>query len=319
MTAPTEIVFLDRDTLPAQVVVRAPRHPHRFTAYGSTTPEQVAERIAAADIVISNKVYVSREAMRRARRLRLIAVSATGTNNVDLVAAKELGIVVCNVRNYATHAVPEHTFALILTLRRNLIAYRESIAAGRWADAGTFCYFDYPIRDLAGATLGVIGYGALGRAVANLGHAFGMEVLIAARKGAPARAPYTAFAEVLRRSDVLTLHVPLTPETHNLISTPEFALMARKPILINTARGGIVDEAALVQALDSGQIAGAGFDVASVEPAPNDHPLVRLARRPNFILTPHVAWASDKATQALADQVIDNIEAFLDGNPRNVV
>lgn len=314
------IVFLDRATLPSHVVLRNPRHPHRWVVHEASSAAQVAERIADADIVVSNKVHIAREAMQGASRLKLIAISATGTNNVDLDAARERGVVVCNVRDYATHAVPEHTFALILALRRNLLAYRQSITTGRWEQAGTFCYFDFPIRDLAGSTLGVIGYGALGRAVAAIGKAFGMHVLIAGRKqSATVQLPYTPFEEVLKRSDILTLHVPLTPDTRHLISTTEFAQMQRKPLLINTARGGIVDEVALVKALDSGQIAGAGFDVASVEPAPLDHPLVRLLDRPNFILTPHVAWASDQATQSLADKVIENIDAFLGGTPRNVV
>ena len=318
-TAP-RIVFLDRDTLPSQIVVRAPTRPHEFVSYGITQPSEVNARVADADIVITNKAQVTRAAMQGAKRLKLIAVAATGTNNVDLVAARELGILVCNIRDYALHTVPEHTIALILALRRNLLAYRQSVAAGRWAESGKFCYFDFPIRDLAGSTLGVIGYGALGRAVAALGKAFGMHVLIAGRKQAvEVQAPYTPFAEVLQQSDVITLHVPLGPDTRNLISTAEFALMRRKPLLINTARGGLVDERALVDALDAEQIAGAGFDVATAEPAPNDHLLVRLLDRPNFILTPHIAWASDEATQALADQLIDNIDAFMSGTPRNVV
>ncbi|MET0986890.1 MAG: D-2-hydroxyacid dehydrogenase [Steroidobacteraceae bacterium] len=317
---PARIVFLDRDTLPAHVVVRPPKHPHRLTSYESTRPEEVISRIADADIVVTNKVQLTGEAIRSAPRLKLIAIAATGTNNVDLAVAQELGILASNVRNYATHAVPEHTFALILALRRNVLAYRQSVTKGRWEQAGTFCYFDFPMRDLAGDTLGIIGYGALGRAVAQIGKAFGMHVLVAGRKDASStQDPYTPFEEVLKRSDVISLHAPLTPGTRHLISSPEFALMRRKPLLINTSRGGLVDEMALIAALDSEQIAGAGFDVATVEPAPLDHPLVGLLERPNFILTPHVAWASEQATQALADQLIDNIDAFLGGTPRNIV
>lgn len=320
MSSVSRIVFIDRDTLPPHIVVRAPKLPHELVSYGMTAADELHGRIADADIVITNKAPVMRDAMRGAPRLKLIAVAATGTNNVDLAAARELGIAVCNIRDYATHAVPEHTFALILALRRNLVAYRQSVAAGRWAESGKFCYFDFPLRDLAGSTLGVIGYGALGRAVAELGKAFGMRVMIAGRKhAATAKPPYTSLTDVLQQADVITLHVPLTADTRNLISTAEFALMRRKPVLINTARGGIVDEAALIHALDAGQIAGAGFDVASQEPAPDDHPLVKLLDRPNFILTPHVAWASDQATQTLADQLIDNIDAFMSGTPRNVV
>ncbi|HKQ82517.1 MAG TPA: D-2-hydroxyacid dehydrogenase [Steroidobacteraceae bacterium] len=317
---PAQIVFLDRGTLPSHVVVRPPKHPHRLISYEATGPDEVIPRIADADVVVANKVHLTGEAIRSAPRLKLIAIAATGTNNVDLAAAQERGILVCNVRDYARHAVPEHTFALILALRRNLLAYRQSVIAGRWEQAGTFCYFDFPLRDLAGDTLGIIGYGALGRAVAGIGKAFGMHVLIAGRKGAASTPDtYTPFDEVLRRSDVISLHAPLTPDTRHLISASEFALMRRKPLLVNTSRGGLVDEEALIAALDSGQIAGAGFDVATIEPAPLHHPLVRLLDRPNFMLTPHVAWASEQATQALADQLIDNIDAFLGGTPRNVV
>ena len=216
--------------------------------------------------------------------------------------------------------MPEHTFALLLALRRSILPYRQSVARGRWREAAQFCYFDYPIRDLAGSTLGVIGDGVLGKSVAKLGEAFGMRVLFSDYKGTTGMGPlYTPFQEVLRVSDVITLHTPLMPSTRNLIGPAEFAAMERRPLLINTARGGLVDEAALVEALRSGQIAGAGFDVVTIEPPPDDHPLVELLELPNFIVTPHVAWASQEAIQGLADQLIDNVEAFWAGTPRNVV
>jgi glycerate dehydrogenase len=288
---PIRIVFLDRATLPPHVVVRPPVTPHQLVTHEKTSTAEVAERIADAEVVITNKVQITREAMQAAPRLKLIAICATGTNNVDLAAAQALGIAVCNVRNYAKHAVPEHTFALMLALRRNLQSYRQSVADGRWQQAGTFCYFDYPIRDLAGDTLGVIGYGALGRAVAHIATAFGMRVLVAGRKHqAVTQPPYTPFEEVLKRSDVISLHTPLTPETRHFIGAREFALMERKPLLINTARGGLVDETALIEALESGRISGAGFDVASVEPAPDDLPLLRELRRPNFMALPVLVW-----------------------------
>jgi len=247
-------------------------------------------------------------------------VAATGTNVIDLNACAERGIVVSNIRNYAAHSVPEHTFALIFALRRSLLAYRDSVRAGRWDACGQFCYFDYPIRDLANATLGVIGNGTLGRAVAALGAALGMRVLIAARKESSDVAPgLTAFDAVMRESDVITLHCPLLPETRNLIDQREFALMTRKPLLINTARGGLVNEYAVGPALIEGRIAGAGFDVATSEPLTQDHPFRALLNRPDFLLTPHIGWASDEAVQALANQLIDNINAFALGTPRNVV
>jgi glycerate dehydrogenase len=215
--------------------------------------------------------------------------------------------------------VPEHAFALIFALRRNLFAYHDSVRQGRWQTATQFCFFDHPIGDLAGSTIGIIGGGALGQAVGDLACALRMNVLFAGRKGVAPGEGRVPFDAMLRLSDVITLHVPLTQQTRGMIGTAEFALMERRPILINTARGGLVDEVALGEALESGRIAGAGFDVASREPPAADHPLMALTGHPNFILTPHVAWASREASQALADQTIDNIEAFWGGVPRNIV
>ena len=317
---PARVVFLDRDTISPETVLRELSFSHELEVFDRTTAEQVAVRITDADIVITNKAPVRGAALEGAKRLRLVAVAATGTDVVDVKAANARGVTVSNIRNYAVNTVPEHTFALLLALRRSVVAYRESVARGRWREAAQFCYFDYPIRDLAGSTLGVVGDGALGKAVAKLGEAFGMKVLFSDYKGTTGMGPlYTPFADVLRLSDVITLHTPLMPSTRNLIGAPEFAAMARKPLLINTARGGLVDEAALAVALRTGQIAGAGFDVVTTEPPPDDHPLVQLLELPNFILTPHVAWASQEAIQGLADQLIDNVEAFWAGSPRNVV
>lgn len=314
------IVFLDRATVPDDIVIRRPGFPHTWTDHDRTAPADVVARCRDATIVVTNKVPIRAEAIAALPDLEMIAVSATGTDIVDLVAAAERGIVVSNVRDYAATSVPEHTFALILALRRSLVAYRQSVIDGAWQRAGQFCFFDHPIRDLAGATLGVVGAGSIGAAVARIGSALGMTVLLAEHKGARRVRPgYTAFGEVLAECDVLTLHCPLTPQTRGLIGAAEFAAMARCPLLINTARGGLVDEGALAAALDGGKIAGAGFDVASAEPPPPDHPLMRLAARPNVILTPHVAWASHEAITALCGQLIDNIEAFAAGRPRNQV
>jgi glycerate dehydrogenase len=318
--SPARIVMLDRDTLSPSTVLRPPTFPHELISFARTHPDQVPERIAEADIVITNKVPVRKESLDGARRLRLVAVAATGTDVIDVAACTARCISVCNIRNYAAHTVPEHTFALMLALRRSIMAYHQSVHRGRWQEAGQFCYFDYPIRDLAHATLGVIGDGVLGRAVADIARAFGMKVLFASYKGTSGMGPlYTPFEDVLRESDVLTLHSPLLPSTRNMISRPEFAMMARRPLLINTARGGLVDEEALVEALTSGQIAGAAFDVLTSEPPPANHPFLRLLDRPDFILTPHIAWASQEAIQGLADQLVDNIDAFWNGRPRNVV
>jgi len=317
---PARIVFLDRGTLPAEIKLRSPTFAHELVTYDETLLAQVAGRIAEAHIVITNKVPVRGDAIASAPRLRMIAVAATGYDNVDLEACAAGGVAVSNVRNYALDTVPEHTFALIFSLRRSIVAYRNSVAAGDWQRSGRFCYFDYPINDLAGATLGIIGDGALGQSVAVIGRSLGMRVLFASYKGVAGMGPlYTPFEEVLRISDIITLHCPLLPATRSMIAAPEFARMERKPLIINTARGGLVDESDLAEALTQGKIGGAGFDVVTQEPPPADHPFMRLLDRPDFILTPHVAWASREAIQGLADQLTENIELFWHGSPRNLV
>jgi glycerate dehydrogenase len=314
------IIFLDRETLPDEIILKSFAFPNDLTVYQRTLPGEVAGRIAEADIVITNKVPISGQALQSAPRVKLIAVAATGTDIIDIEACRKRGIVVSNIRNYAINTVPEHTFALILTLRRSILSYRDSVLKGRWQEAGQFCFFDHPIRDLAGSTLGVIGDGVLGKAVADLGKAFGMRVLFSDYKGTTGMGPlYTPFEQVLRQSDVITLHTPLIPTTRNMIGAAEFAVMERRPLLINTARGGLVDEDALAEALREGRLAGAGFDVATIEPPPKDHVLMRLLEMPNFILTPHVAWASREAIQSLADQLVDNVDTFVAGKPKNIV
>ncbi|PAS93042.1 MAG: glycerate dehydrogenase, partial [Candidatus Dactylopiibacterium carminicum] len=289
------IVFFDRDTIAPQIQLRAPGFEHELITHARTAPEQVIERLQGASIAITNKVVLNAELLEQLPALKLIAVSATGTDCVDKAACARLGIAVTNIRGYAVNTVPEHVFALILALRRNLIAYRQDVLAGRWQAAGQFCFFDHPIRDLAGARLGIVGAGVLGQKVAALARAFGMDTVFAEHKGAVAvREGYLAWDEVIATSDILTLHCPLTPATRGLIAMPEFRAMRRRPLIINTGRGGLVDEAALAQALEEGLISGAGFDVATQEPAPAGHPLLAIAGRPDVILTPHVAWASDE-------------------------
>ena len=259
-------------------------------------------------------------ALEKLPELRLVAVAATGTDCVDKTYCQQHGIAVANIRGYAINTVPEHTFALILALRRNVLAYRSDVLAGAWQKSGQFCFFNHSIRDLAGARLGIIGEGVLGQRVADIGRAFGMVPLFAAHKGVSGLGPlYTPWPQVLASSDIITLHCPLTAQTKGMIAMPEFRAMKQAPLLINAARGGLVDEVALVEALDAGLIAGAGFDVASDEPPQLDSPLMRAASRPNVILTPHVAWASDEAQQALADQLMENIENFVAGRPTNLV
>ncbi|WP_019561767.1 MULTISPECIES: NAD(P)-dependent oxidoreductase [Caldimonas] len=314
------IVFLDRATLAAQVRLRRPGFEHVWIEHERTSADQVVQRLQGATMAITNKVPITEDALAQLPQLRLVAVAATGTDCVDLAACARHGVKVCNIRGYAVHTVPEHTLALMLALRRRLLAYRESVLAGRWWDSGQFCFHDHPIADLAGATLGIVGRGELGRRVGELAQAFGMQVLWAGRKGvARVEPPYTPWNEVLQRCDVLSLHCPLTPETRGLLGEAEFHAMRRRPLIINTARGALIDEAALARALDQGLIGGAALDVARVEPPPPDHPLLRLAQRPEVLLTPHVAWASLQAQQRLADQLTEVLEAFAAGRPMNEV
>ena len=314
------IVFLERQSVAADF--RVPRFAHEWIDHASSLPGQVEERLQGATIAIDNKLPLTAELIARLPDLQMIAVAATGTNMIDLDACRARGIVVSNIQGYAGHTVPEHVLALLLALSRNLVAYRQSVQAGRWQQSAQFCCLDHPIRDLHDATLGIIGSGSLGNGVARLAEAFGMRVLRAERKGAAMVRPgHTAFAEVLRVADAISLHCPLLAETRGLIGAAELQAMKPTALLINTARGGLVDEAALIRALREGWIAGAGFDVVTAEPPPVDHPMLapELLAQPNFILTPHVAWASRPAMKILADQLIDNLEAFVAGRPQHRV
>jgi glycerate dehydrogenase len=303
------IVFLERDTLRARL--REPAFEHTWRDYGSTRPEEVEARLAGATVAVVNKVPLRAEVLERLPALRLIAVAATGTDNIDLDFCRERGIEVRNVRGYARETLPEHVLMMALALSRDLVGHREDVRAGLWQRAGQFCLHTREIRDLHGAAFGLVGYGTLGRGVERLALAFGMEVLISERKGATRlREGRTPFEEVLRESDVLSLHVPLNEETRGTVGRGELSLMKRSAVLINCARGGVVDEAALASALREGRIAGAGVDVLSTEPPGDDNPLLDPAV-PNLIVTPHVAWAGLRAQQILADRLVDNIEEFV--------
>ncbi|MBK8335894.1 MAG: D-2-hydroxyacid dehydrogenase [Sterolibacteriaceae bacterium] len=311
------IVFLDRSTL--QASVRRPAFEHTWQEYATTAAAQTVERLQDATIAISNKVPVRADALAQLPKLRMIAVAATGYDLIDVPACRERGIAVANIRNYARHTVPEHTFALILALRRSLLEYRLDVERGRWQEVDQFCFFDHPIRDLYGSTIGIFGEGVIGQGTAAIARAFGMRVLFAAHPLAGAGGgEFTPVEHLLAESDIVTLHCPLTAENRHMIGPDELSKMKRSAILINTARGGLVDEQALATALKQGLIAGAGFDVLSKEPPKGGNPLLEL-RLPNFILTPHVAWASDGAMQFLADQLIDNIELFVRGTPQHLV
>ena len=311
------VVFLDRASLKAKL--RGFAFPAAYTEYPKTAIDEIVPRLAGADVAIINKVPMRADTLRQLPQLKMIAVAATGYDVVDIAYCKQHGIAVANIRNYAVHTVPEHAFAMILALRRNLLAYRQDVEAGVWNKSEQFCFLTHDIGDLYGETLGIIGEGAIGQATAAIGRAFGMRVLFADH--APPKmegVSFTPHDTVLAESDVISLHCPLTPATRNLIDIGAFRKMKRNALLINTARGGLVDEAALVQALDEGLIAGAGFDVLTVEPPKDGNPLLDV-RRPNFILTPHVAWASDGAMQFLADQLIDNVAAWVAGKPQHLV
>lgn len=312
-----KIVFLQRDTLNASV--RRPAFVHDWAEHADTRPDELVGRLAGASIAISNKLAMPRGVLEQLPGLKLIAISATGANHIDLACCRERGITVCNVRGYSRHTLPEHTMMLLLALSRSLPGYMRDVAAGKWQQADKFFLDGAPISDLNGATLGIIGRGTAGDAVARLAGAFGMKVLFAEhRRAAGVREGYVAFETVLKTADAVTLHCPLTAETEKLLGARELALMKPGALLINTARGGLIDEAALVEALRSGHLGGAGLDVLSEEPPVRGNPLLDLDA-PNLIITPHTAWASTEAQQLLADQLIDVIEAWAHGMPRNIV
>lgn len=315
-----KIVFLDRATLAPQIQLRRPAFEHQWVEHERTASDEVLARLDGATVVITNKAPITAATLERLPALRLVAVAATGTDCVDKAACQSRGVAVTNIRGYAANTVPEHTFALILALRRSVVAYRESVLAGRWQESGQFCFFDHPIRDLAGARLGIIGEGVLGQRVAEIARAFGMLPMFAAHKGSGGMGPlYTPWQQMLETSDVITLHSPLTPQTRGMLAMPEFEAMKRSPLIVNTARGGLVNEADLVRALEAGLVSGVGFDVLDGEPPSPGNPLMQLASRPNVIITPHVAWASREAQQTLADQLMDNVEHFFGGQPKNLV
>lgn len=284
--------------------------------HNATNPKQIAEHIQKATVVVSNKVALDRQIIHQADDLKLICIAATGTNNVDLDAARERGVVVTNVTGYATPSVVQHVFGLILALTTRLAEHQHAISDGAWQRSEQFCLLDFPFRELSGKTLGIIGYGELGQAVARVAEAFGMQILLAQRPGGaplPGRLPLDT---LLTQADILSLHCPLTEQTHNLIGSRELALMKPDALLINTARGGIVDEEALADALGNGRLGGAGVDVLTREPPTEGNPLL-AGDIPNLIVTPHIAWASRESRQRLINELTSNIHGFFHGEQRN--
>ena len=314
---PLQIVVLDRDTL-----VNRPFEfdfPHTLSSYGTTEAHETLARIRGADIVITNKVVISAQAFAENPQLKLVAVTATGVNNVDVEAAKQNGTAVCNIRAYGNESVAEHAFMMMITLMRNLPAYQRDVAAGLWENSPFFCHLGAPMRDLNGKTLAIFGRGNIGKTLAAYAQAFKMNVVFAEHKHAQSvRDGYVSFDEAIRSADVVSLNCPLTPQTANMIGEAELQQMKPGAILINCGRGGLVDEAALVAALKYGQIGGAGFDVLTQEPPRDGNPLLK-ARLPNLIVTPHIAWASQEAANRLFDILLDNINHFVAGNPQNLV
>jgi glycerate dehydrogenase len=286
--------------------------------HGLVNDGELHEVLSRADVVVSNKVVLTDDHLSRAENLKLVCIAATGTNNVDLAAAARNNITVCNVEGYATSSVVQHVFTLLLALTTRFNEYTSAVNRGDWSKSKFFCLLDYPIRELAGKTIGIVGYGHLGKAVANIAEAFGMKVLLAKRNIEDERPGRVALHDLLPQVDVLSLHCPLTEKTRGIIGVDELALMKNDAVLINTARGGLVDEDALLDAMETQQIGGAGLDVLEKEPPPDGYPLLK-ADLPNLVITPHTAWASRESRQRLLDEIALNIEAFKAGQIRNRV
>ena len=314
---PLKIVALDRDTLPKREF--ALNFEHELISYGFTAPEDTLARIQGADIIITNKVVITAEAIAQNPQLKLIAVTATGVNNVDTAAAKQAGVAVCNIRAYGNESVAEHAFMLMIALMRNLPAYQRDVTEGLWQQSPFFCHFGAPMRDLNGKTLAIFGRGGIGQTLAGYARAFNMNVIFGEHKHADTvREGYVAFDEAIHGADVVSLHCPLTEQTADMIAAAEFKQMKNNAVLINCGRGGLVNETDLIDALQQGQIGGAGFDVLTTEPPRQGHPLLD-ANLPNLIITPHMPWASTEAVNRLFDILLDNINGFVAGKPQNLV
>ena len=313
------VVFLDQASLDQGDLDMQPLHDAAatLTLYPATAAEQVAERIGDHQVVISNKVRIDEQAMQACPQLQLILVSATGTNNVDLDAARKRGITVCNCQAYGTPSVAQHALMLMLVLITRFESYRRAVRDGAWQRSSQFCLLDYPIGELSGRTLGILGYGELGQEVGRLASAFGMNILVGSLPGRehPDR---PSLAELLPQVDVLSLHCPLTEQTRHLIGAEQLALMKPGSLLINAGRGGLVDEQALVDSLRSGHLGGAGFDVLTTEPPVNGNPLLDDSV-PNLVVTPHSAWGSREARQRIVGQLVGSLVDEAQREQRRIV
>lgn len=318
LTGPLQIVHLDKASMGDDITLSRPDCEHHWTSYQTTSADEAPDRLRTADIAILNKVPVSEALLEQAPQLKMIAISATGYNHIDLDACQKRNIAVCNVRGYAATTVAEHSFAMILSLSRSVKAYDRDVRQGAWQKSDSFCLFTQPVWDLRSATLGLIGSGDIGSEVERLAQAFGMRVLRSDRKGVTTPRPgYVRFDTILTECDVISLHCPLTPQTRGILGAEEFAAMTRTPLIINTSRGGLIDEHALLAALDRGQISGAGCDVLETEPPKQGNILLDRLSHPHLIVTPHTGWASTQARQTLWAQLISHIDAFAVGTPQN--
>lgn len=314
-----KVVYLDRESLPARITIPEPSSPHVWHNVARTDADQIIAHCADATVVVTNKVPIGAAVLEACPSIGHIAVTATGYNIIDLDACAEHGVSVSNIPSYAATTVAEHVMACTLSLRRQVIQYRQRVIDGAWQKSDTFCLFDKPINMLAGATLGIIGLGEIGRATAQMAAALGMNVVYTSRQSYEVDfAQRVPLDELLQRSDVVSVHCALNDDTHNLLDAPEINQMPDHAILINTARGGIVNEAAAASAIKNAMLGGLAFDVLVQEP-PQHSSLLEIADRSNVIITPHIAWASDEAMQTLANIVSANVDAYLRGTPQNLV
>lgn len=309
------IVNLEAHTVHKNIQFSKPSFEHHWTDCYNTTPDEIIEKAIDADIIIVNKLKITEEIISSLPKLKLINIMATGTNNIDIEACKRHGIALTNLQKYGTASVAEHAISLMMLLSRNLISYRDRVNDLSWSKSNSFCLMNYPIQELSGKNLTIIGKGAIGEKLANIAeHGFGMHVIFADRKNATTKQKdRVEFNQALREADYISLHCPLTEQTKDLISYTEFAIMKPSVILVNVARGSIVNESALYQAIITNQIAGAGLDVTSQEPIPINNKLLELAKTENLIITPHCAWLGDTALKNIGSQIIENMEEFIKG------
>lgn len=320
MSSAYKAVFLDHTSLDLGDLDLSALHDNfaELTLHSSSTPQEVIERLQGAQVAISNKIMIDATTFASCPDLKLVLITATGTNNVDLVSAREHGVVVCNCQGYGTPSVAQHTLMLLLNLATRLSDYQNAVQHGRWQQAKQFCLLDFPIVELQGKTLGLLGHGELGGAVAKLAEAFGMRVLLGQIPGRPARPDRVPLHELLPQVDALTLHCPLNEHTRDMLGAHELSLLKPHAFIVNTARGGLINEQALADALRNGHLGGAATDVLTVEPPVNGNPLL-AGDIPRLIVTPHNAWASVEARQRIVGQLIENVQAFLAGTPQRVV